>query len=61
MRGITSALEESAADYALRSRGPATRDHRALDREREREEEDGEWSGGAAIGDRGGVNGSSAM
>jgi hypothetical protein len=31
VRGITSALEESAADYELRSRGPATWDHRALD------------------------------
>jgi hypothetical protein len=31
VRVITSALEESDADYELRSQGPATRDHRALD------------------------------
>jgi hypothetical protein len=31
VRGITSALEDLAGDYELRSRGPATLDHRALD------------------------------
>jgi len=31
VRGITSALEDSAGDYELRSRGPAALDHRALD------------------------------
>jgi len=30
-RGITSVLEDTARDYELRSRGPATLDHQALD------------------------------
>jgi hypothetical protein len=31
VRGITSALEDTARDYELRSRGPATLDRYALD------------------------------
>jgi hypothetical protein len=32
VRGITSALEDTARDYELRSRGPATLDRYALDK-----------------------------